>query len=95
MYVALDTSVRQKIFTYCPVTRKSTTSGFEGVVYMSYEHFRRAKSKAKSKIQSEKMKLATLQTLENKAFIAVWRTTLHRGGAVSSGGATLRNHLVI
>ncbi|CAJ1075879.1 uncharacterized protein LOC114456586 [Xyrichtys novacula] len=30
----------QKIFTYCPVTRKSTTSGFEGVVYMSYEHFK-------------------------------------------------------
>ncbi|CAJ1079839.1 uncharacterized protein LOC117804919 [Xyrichtys novacula] len=30
----------QKIFTYCPVTRKSTTSGFEGVVYTSYEHFK-------------------------------------------------------
>lgn len=30
----------QKIFTYCPATRKSTTSGFDGVVYESYEHFK-------------------------------------------------------
>ncbi|XP_073718294.1 uncharacterized protein [Misgurnus anguillicaudatus] len=30
----------QKIFTYCPATRKSTTSGFEGVVFNSFEHFK-------------------------------------------------------
>lgn len=30
----------QKIFTYCPATRKSITSGFEGTVYDSFEHFK-------------------------------------------------------
>lgn len=30
----------QKIFTYCPATRKSTTAGFEGVVYTSFEDFK-------------------------------------------------------
>lgn len=30
----------QKIFTYCPTTNKSTTSGFEGVVYTCFEHFK-------------------------------------------------------
>jgi len=30
----------QKIFTYCPTTGKSTTSGFEGEVYNSFEHFK-------------------------------------------------------
>lgn len=30
----------QKIFTYCLATRKSTTSGFEGVVFNSFEHFK-------------------------------------------------------
>lgn len=30
----------QKIFTFCPATRKSTTSGFDGVVYDSFEHFK-------------------------------------------------------
>ncbi|KAK7912719.1 hypothetical protein WMY93_012930 [Mugilogobius chulae] len=29
----------QKIFTFCPNTNKSVTSGFEGVVYESFEHF--------------------------------------------------------
>ncbi|XP_063743783.1 uncharacterized protein LOC134867272 isoform X2 [Eleginops maclovinus] len=32
---------KQKIFTFCPSTRKATTSGFEGVVYESFEHFKR------------------------------------------------------
>ena len=30
----------QKIFSYCPSARKSTTSGFENVVYDSFEHFK-------------------------------------------------------
>ncbi|MEQ2185384.1 hypothetical protein GOODEAATRI_017672 [Goodea atripinnis] len=30
----------QKIFTYCPAIRKSTSSGFEGVVYNSFEHYK-------------------------------------------------------
>ncbi|KAI8485802.1 hypothetical protein Bbelb_363540 [Branchiostoma belcheri] len=30
----------QKMFTCCPVTRKSVTAGFEGVVYTDYEHFK-------------------------------------------------------
>ncbi|XP_059184201.1 uncharacterized protein LOC131963081 [Centropristis striata] len=30
----------QKIFTYCPATRKSTTSGFEDVCYDNFEHFK-------------------------------------------------------
>ncbi|XP_053722192.1 uncharacterized protein LOC128759342 [Synchiropus splendidus] len=30
----------QKIFTFCPATRKSTTPGFQDVVYESYEHFK-------------------------------------------------------
>ncbi|KAJ8286225.1 hypothetical protein GJAV_G00036000 [Gymnothorax javanicus] len=30
----------QKIFTYCPATRKSTTSASEGVVYTSFQHFK-------------------------------------------------------
>lgn len=30
----------QKIFTFCPATNKSTTSGFKGVVYNSFEHFK-------------------------------------------------------
>lgn len=32
----------QKIFTFCPATRKSTTSGVDGVVYDSFEHFKNA-----------------------------------------------------
>ncbi|XP_032406123.1 uncharacterized protein LOC116710924 [Xiphophorus hellerii] len=31
----------QKIFTFCPATRRSTTSGFEGIVYDSFEHFKK------------------------------------------------------
>ena len=31
---------KQKIFTFCPATRKSTTPGFEGV-FDDYEHFKR------------------------------------------------------
>ncbi|XP_061574168.1 uncharacterized protein LOC133440855 [Cololabis saira] len=30
----------QKIFTFCPATKKSTTSGFDGVVYNSFQHFK-------------------------------------------------------
>ena len=30
----------QKIFTFCPATNMSTTPGFEGVTYTSYEHFK-------------------------------------------------------
>lgn len=30
----------QKIFTYSPATRKSTTSCFENIVYDSFEHFK-------------------------------------------------------
>lgn len=30
----------QKIFSYCPSTRKSITSGFDNVVYDSFEHFK-------------------------------------------------------
>ncbi len=30
----------QKIFSFCPSTRKSTTSGFDNVVYDSFEHFK-------------------------------------------------------
>lgn len=30
----------QKIFTYCPATRKSTTSGFDSVVFNNFEHFK-------------------------------------------------------
>ncbi|KAM4560414.1 uncharacterized protein PAE49_012614 [Odontesthes bonariensis] len=30
----------QKIFSYCPTTRKSTTSGFDSVVYDSFIHFK-------------------------------------------------------
>ncbi|XP_066282986.1 uncharacterized protein [Branchiostoma lanceolatum] len=32
---------RQKIFTFCPTSKKSTTSGFEGVVYESFDHFKK------------------------------------------------------
>ncbi|XP_052459093.1 uncharacterized protein LOC128017688 [Carassius gibelio] len=30
----------QKIFSFCPSTKKSTTSGFDNVVYDSFEHFK-------------------------------------------------------
>lgn len=30
----------QKLFSYCPSTRKSTTSGFDNVVYEGFEHFK-------------------------------------------------------
>lgn len=43
----------QKIFTYCPATGKSTTSGFEGVVYKSFEHF---KSAVDGELQKKKEK---------------------------------------
>ncbi|XP_078597974.1 uncharacterized protein LOC144874025 [Branchiostoma floridae x Branchiostoma japonicum] len=39
----------QKIFTYCPSTRKSLTAGFEGVVYESFEHFKRVVDEALEK----------------------------------------------
>lgn len=29
----------KKVFTFCPATGRSTTPGFEGVVYNSFEHF--------------------------------------------------------
>lgn len=41
----------QKIFTYCPTTNKSTTSGFEGVVYASFDQFKKV---VDDKIEKEK-----------------------------------------
>ncbi|CAH1266555.1 Hypp3412 [Branchiostoma lanceolatum] len=41
----------QKIFTYCPTTNKSTTSGFEGVVFESFDQFKKV---VDDKIEKEK-----------------------------------------